>query len=265
MSLVRRAQLAVTAHIRHEYTNYDKVLRSMGWAEARKQVQQACLDMLVQWRRDDDDDGELEDILREVIVISDDEDEDEEVQPNAAASVRHLERSESVEFVPANALKTSTIDYATANPGNGKGRSLSPDTDDPDAVEYLGAAPFRGRPIQYNPRRLEQMEAHRHRMWEEAIERQQRHPKVSLTGSHRPLSPRLEDLDQGRSQLRLQEPQGARLVPYFTERAEGEVPSTHAMDRPIISTALENQIIQGYGNGSQMSSNSANQVSALSK
>ena len=266
MSLVRRAQLAVTAHIRHEYTNYDKILRSMGWAEARKQVQQACLDILVQWRRDDDDDGELEDILREVIVISDDEDEEEELQPSAVTSESHLERSESVEFVPTDALKTSTIDFATANSKTGKGRSLSPDTDDPDGVEYLGTMPsFRGRPIQYKQRKLEQIEAHRHKMWEEAINRQQTHPRVSYTGGQRRLSPRFEAFDQSQSQKRLQEQQGARLVPYTTGRTKGEIPSAHAPDRPVVPTALEHQVIHEYNNMSHMSPRCENQVSAPGK
>ncbi|RMZ72720.1 Coiled-coil domain-containing 25 [Pyrenophora seminiperda CCB06] len=44
LTLARKVQLAVVAHIRHMYTDYDKLLRSDGWLEARSQVEHPELD-----------------------------------------------------------------------------------------------------------------------------------------------------------------------------------------------------------------------------
>ncbi|KAJ6439504.1 mfs monocarboxylate transporter protein [Purpureocillium lavendulum] len=63
MTLARRVQLAVLAHIRHTHT--------------RRVVQTTCLDFLVKWRGDEETGrDQLEEILREVVVISDSEDDE---------------------------------------------------------------------------------------------------------------------------------------------------------------------------------------------
>ncbi len=76
--LVRRAQLSVVAHIRHVYTNYDKLLRQMPYNDARHAVEQATLAKLIEWRGDENSVDEsaqraADELLREVIVISDEE------------------------------------------------------------------------------------------------------------------------------------------------------------------------------------------------
>ncbi|ROT40265.1 hypothetical protein SODALDRAFT_329960 [Sodiomyces alkalinus F11] len=77
LSLSRRVQLAVLAHIRHNHTRYDELLRETTWANARKATEQLCLDYLVKWRGDDESGrDQLDEILREVVVLSDDESED---------------------------------------------------------------------------------------------------------------------------------------------------------------------------------------------
>lgn len=74
LPLARRVQLAALAHIRHTHTRYDKLLRETTWANARKAVEQACLDVIVKWRGDEETGrDQLDEILREVIEISDDE------------------------------------------------------------------------------------------------------------------------------------------------------------------------------------------------
>ncbi|KAF3393080.1 hypothetical protein DPV78_009378 [Talaromyces pinophilus] len=79
LPLARRAQLAVVAHVRHLYTDYDKLLKTTSFHEARRLVEDSTLEKLVHWRGDDEGGmPELEDVFREVIVISDDEEEDTE-------------------------------------------------------------------------------------------------------------------------------------------------------------------------------------------
>ena len=98
LSLIRRAQLAVVAHIRHVYTVYDKLLRQTHYREARNLVEKPTLRKLVEWRGDDENGKQvLEDVFREVVVISDDEDvsEDEDAGMNEVRDV-------SVEIVSSN-------------------------------------------------------------------------------------------------------------------------------------------------------------------
>lgn len=82
LPLVRRAQLSVVAHVRHVYTRYDKLLREVGYREARAQVEGPTLKKLVEWRGDDDNSNGsnqvLEDVFREVIVLSDDDDSEDD-------------------------------------------------------------------------------------------------------------------------------------------------------------------------------------------
>jgi Uncharacterized conserved protein (DUF2293) len=77
LPLQRRVQLAALAHIRHQYTNYDKLLRTTPRYHARAQIEETCLRLIVQWRGDgESDENDIEQILREIIVISDDDDDD---------------------------------------------------------------------------------------------------------------------------------------------------------------------------------------------
>ena len=89
LSLPRRVQLAVVAHIRHVYTDYDTLLHSHGWSEARARVGEKTLEILAKWRGDKDDNLEdVEDILREVLVISDDEDDPQNAVSNNASTLQ---------------------------------------------------------------------------------------------------------------------------------------------------------------------------------
>jgi len=91
----------VVAHIRHVYTDYDRLLKQKSFHEARSAVEQSTLQKVIQWRGDDEN-GQtvLEDVFREVIVISDDEDSETEEEVATAMNTRH----QSVEFVSSNAL-----------------------------------------------------------------------------------------------------------------------------------------------------------------
>lgn len=75
LSLARRVQLAVVAHIRHTYTDYDKMLKTGSWMEARQKVEHVSLAKLKEWRDETgEQSNEIEDTFREVIVLDDDED-----------------------------------------------------------------------------------------------------------------------------------------------------------------------------------------------
>ncbi|KAF2873410.1 hypothetical protein BDV95DRAFT_342294 [Massariosphaeria phaeospora] len=110
--LARKVQLAVGAHIRHTYTDYDRML---SWKrgfnvnrreEVRRQIEPAIVAKIREWRGDEGVEGDkIEDGFREVIEIpdSDDDDEvevieisdddDEEDQDNVASSANESNRS----------------------------------------------------------------------------------------------------------------------------------------------------------------------------
>lgn len=86
LDLPRRVQLATIARIRHRYTDYDTLLRSFGWAQARIESEPYCLQKLIEWRGENDmeDDNELEEIVRETIVIDDDNEDNEDSGVNGS-------------------------------------------------------------------------------------------------------------------------------------------------------------------------------------
>lgn len=83
--LVRRAQLAVVAHIRHGYTQYDRLLRQVPYNEARHMVEKETLRKIIDWRGDDDEKNEankraVEDAVREIVVLSEEEESESELE-----------------------------------------------------------------------------------------------------------------------------------------------------------------------------------------
>ncbi|KAL1879116.1 hypothetical protein VTK73DRAFT_7340 [Phialemonium thermophilum] len=104
ITLSRRVQLAVLAHIRHTHTRYDQLLRETSYVNARKAVESLCLDILVKWRGDEETGrDQLDEILREVVVISDSEDEnddstedDETSEATDDSSVQEIEHPETL-------------------------------------------------------------------------------------------------------------------------------------------------------------------------
>lgn len=77
MNLANRVQLAVTARIRHAYTDYDRLLKAFEWKDARAEVEPDCVKKLKEWRGEDgteEDDRGFEEAMRDVIVIDDDDD-----------------------------------------------------------------------------------------------------------------------------------------------------------------------------------------------
>lgn len=99
LPLARRAQLAVVAHVRHVYTDYDRLLKQGSFHEARTAVELPTLSKVIAWRGDDENGRTiLEDVFREVIVISDDDDSDIEEESTATGN-----RDLSVEIVRSNA------------------------------------------------------------------------------------------------------------------------------------------------------------------
>jgi hypothetical protein len=99
LTLARRVQLAVVAHIRHMYTDYDKLLKTGSWMQARQNVEHVSLAKLKEWRDEaGEQSNEIEDTFREVIVL-DDEDESSDEDSFSTPD----EREQSMEIVSSRA------------------------------------------------------------------------------------------------------------------------------------------------------------------
>ncbi|RAK93609.1 hypothetical protein BO79DRAFT_186220 [Aspergillus costaricaensis CBS 115574] len=161
LPLARRAQLAVVAHIRHIYTDYDRLLKATSFHEARTVVEEPTLAKLVEWRGDDENGKTvLEDVFREVIVISDDEDSDVEGEPFSPNN-----RDNSVMVVSSNPqadeLQTRTLNYA--NPAL-RDTQLDPsDEEAPPGFRYIPEPPRRHK--------IDRRGFSRYQAWDRALNR----------------------------------------------------------------------------------------------
>lgn len=162
--MARRAQLAVVAHIRHVYTDYDRLLKVTSFHEARSIVEEPTLAKLVAWRGDDENGKTvLEDVFREVIVISDDDedsdaDEGENVPPTN-------NRELSVEYVSSQArtveLPTGMVTYT--NPASREClRELSED-EAPQGFHVIPEVPKKNK--------IDRRGFSRYEAWDRAINR----------------------------------------------------------------------------------------------
>ncbi|KAK0386353.1 hypothetical protein NLU13_6190 [Sarocladium strictum] len=162
ITLARRVQLAVLAHIRHTHTRYDDLRKETTWVNARRVVEALCLDILVKWRGDEETGrDQLDEILQEVVVISDSEDsEDDEADESA------LDSDSSVEIISP-----------PARPGP---LSFGPDAGGPAQTKqplnprHLHPNPIAGVPRPERaraPGKKEQRGFKRYRAWQEAIQR----------------------------------------------------------------------------------------------
>jgi len=98
--LARRVQLDVVAHIRHVYTDYDKMLKTGTWVHARQSVEHVSLAKLKEWRDEAGEaSNEIEDTFREVIVLDDDDDQ----SSDAGSAATPDERDQSMEIVSSRA------------------------------------------------------------------------------------------------------------------------------------------------------------------
>lgn len=166
----------MVAHIRHVYTDYDRLLKTTSFHEARSHVEEPTLARLVAWRGDDENGKTvLEDVFREVIVISDDEDSDAEGDDPLSAG-----RSPSVEIVSSNVLhgelQTRPVNYASQR----LHESLQDSSDD-DAPSGFRVVPHIARRDKVDRRGFSRYQA-----WDRAINRYRKETNETERKRHRP-------------------------------------------------------------------------------
>lgn len=105
MPLIRRVQLAVSAHARHNYTDYDQLLKKISWGEARQEAEQPTLNQLKKWRGEDFDNHETEQVLRETIILDSESDDDSHTDSSDESQDHYspnADRDVSLEFISHN-------------------------------------------------------------------------------------------------------------------------------------------------------------------
>lgn len=172
--LARRVQLAVLAHIRHNHTRYDELLREAGWQAARKAVEALCLDIIVKWRGDEETGrDQLDEILREVVVISDTDGEGSDVDSSDESSADESGSSASV-AIPQHPLPLRGPVGRDSPPASTAG-SLGAFT------TAQGNSPSMSAPYDARDQRKNQRGFKRYQAWQDAIMRN-RESGASMTG-----------------------------------------------------------------------------------
>lgn len=129
----------MVAHVRHVYTDYDRLLKTTSFHEARGVVEHTTLAKVIEWRGDDEN-GQtvLEDVFREVIVISDDDDSESEEETADLAGHQNT----SVEILPSD-TRAHEIRSQPINNTNPLGRDLARELSEeaPPGFRFVTRAP----------------------------------------------------------------------------------------------------------------------------
>ncbi|KAI4109602.1 MAG: hypothetical protein LQ339_001715 [Xanthoria mediterranea] len=238
---IRRVHLAVGAHIRHMYTDYDSLLKThkLNYLDARAMVQPITLDKIIEWRDEKDEPDAVEDILREVIVIPDDE-EDEGEDDRISARQTSVEVISSHEF--GDTVRVQPLDYGALEEGTWSDRLMSPEDDWAPGVHFIRriTTPHsEGRQRQQD--RVDRQHAHRTRIWQEAVTRRRNTAHTDHDIATRPMyqahNERLAPYDPAYSQLASSGPRAYESRPRITESmsiyANADIPQPSTVSREV--------------------------------
>ncbi|KAK3304254.1 uncharacterized protein B0T15DRAFT_234100 [Chaetomium strumarium] len=190
VTLSRRVQLAVLAHIRHNHTRYDQLLRETSYVNARKAVESLCLDILVKWRGDEETGrDQLDEILCEVVVISDsesdesDNEEEDGASTTSSADESSVDGEEQEHALPSRTTVPSVNVFPNPSTTNGSRAEGFPRA---GHVPQKVAKPSRKdrRAAKWAQRGFHRYQAARDQAWHQAVERQRLkdHASTQSTG-----------------------------------------------------------------------------------
>ncbi|KAL4930036.1 DUF2293 domain-containing protein [Aspergillus undulatus] len=229
LPLARRAQLAVVAHIRHIYTNYDCLLKTTSFHEARATVEQPTLAKLVEWRGDDENGKTvLEDVFREVIVISDDDDSDIERD-----SLPIHGRDTSVEVISSNPV----IEELQMRPINHDKRP--PPKSRVELYEDDAAPGFRFVPESPKKTKIDRRGFSRYQAWDRAINKY----RNTSGSSHRPPQYLVGNQSQGKADQR---PMDFHHSSVNQSPTPNQKTVTGTLSRPPFNPVAEHRPLQLY-------------------
>lgn len=200
----------MVAHIRHIYTDYDRLLKTTSFHEARSLVEEPTLAKLVEWRGDDENGKKvLEDVFREVIVISDDDDSDTE----EVASSALLNRGHSLEIISvssntrAEELHARPV-YHKSSSLQGSLQNISDNDEAPPGYRFITGT---------TKSKVDRRGFSRYQAWDRAVNRyrnEAQNRNAAMANQDRLRRPTFPAPLQKNAQMRMSiEPSGGRSLP----------------------------------------------------
>lgn len=179
--LVRRAQLSVVAHIRHTYTNYDRLLRQVNYNDARHAVEKETLVKLVEWRGDENDKSDesrkaVDDIVREVVVLSDDDESESELEEGQVVE----DAGNRLKTVPEPKTPVLTTEHRQLSPAE-----LSPDENVEREYRFVPQPSKRAAVARLQPDHAARQQS-RYAVWDQV--RQEYHSNAPLQRPTQPVA-----------------------------------------------------------------------------
>lgn len=227
--LVRRAQLAVVAHIRHTYTNYDKLLRQVNYNDARHAVEKDTLMKLVEWRGDENDKSEesrkaVDDIVREVVVLSDEDESESELEEGQVVE----DAGKGQKSKPRPRTPVLSTEHRPLSPAE-----LSPDENAPQGYRFAPPAPRRALIPQVQPDYVAQQQS-RYAVWDQV--RQEYHSNI-------PRPPPMHTI----TRIPVAESSNARQQPPFQETIRAQTrPFRYVLEDPQPVSMIHNVLSGEY-------------------
>ena len=230
----------MVAHIRHVYTNYDRLLKTTSFHEARSQIEEPTLAKVVEWRGDDENGKTvLEDVFREVIVISDDEETDPEADRSPST-----DSTRSVEIISSDTVREE-LQAQPANYADLSVRESLRDLSDDEAPPGLRIVP-------HVPKRdkIDRRGFSRYQAWDRAINRYRKNTnEIDRRLHHGPTDHQKPSLAWGQplhENLKKKTESFPVTTPYvsasFTCPNENNVGSSRLNDNVIARSVIERRV-----------------------
>lgn len=242
LTLARRVQLAVAAHVRHIHTRYDLLLRETNWDTARKTVESLCLDILVKWRGDEETGrDQLDEMLREIVIIDDSDDEDNDSEEESdSESEEEEESSDGIVEVnpertnpsaPAVIPQKSPIESQSKQPDIAQTVSNLPSTHPTNSSTQNQGIASRTR-SKTKPKKSKKARRNnkRYQAWQDALKRRHERPSAPKTPLEVSSRADVRDVDESRRLMQNRTPIGYGNSDLYTAPYNNDYQKIYAID-----------------------------------
>jgi hypothetical protein len=245
LTLSRRVQLAVIAHIRHTHTRYDLLLRETSWENARKTVESLCLDILVKWRGDEETGrDQLDEVLREIVVIDDSDDEGEESEEGSESEGEEEDSSDGIAngVAEVNLKKTQApaIPSQKLPPESQPSQSAQAQTEkNPQTTTQINPSPknqgissrtrSKAKP-NHRQKAKKSRRNKRFQAWQDALKRRTERPSAPKTPFEQPSRTNVRELDESPRLMLNRTPVGQSNSELYTAPYNDDYQRIYAID-----------------------------------
>jgi Uncharacterized conserved protein (DUF2293) len=241
LSLSRRVQLAVAAHIRHMHTRYDLLLRETNWETARKTVEPLCLDVLVKWRGDEETGrDQVDEMLREIVIIDDSDEEDNESEEGSESESEEEEEQSSDGVAEVNIEKPNTpavlsqkspAEFQSGQPAKAQAASNQQSTHlISTSNQNKGVASRTRSKTKSKKSKKARRNNRRYQAWQDAVKRRLARPSAPKTPFEQPSRTNVREVDENRRLMQNRSPVGHSNSELYTAPYNNEYQTIYAID-----------------------------------